>query len=238
MIVEGGLITVPIPDQPIRSSTTIGVGTATAPFIINATTPATLQIFVFGSTSHDAQLHAGDRHQPGDRHCQWRRLPERDAGQQDPNTGNYNPNGIPDAIITINPRSALNLPNGVDTSRSPGRRWPRSPLPDMTWTGTATVTVTGGSVTPIISGIAGVPTGPVLETTFVPTFGANQYTPSLTALSAQLPADPALGRPRAVPAAPGLPPADLLVQPPRQDRRPFLDQPRPEQGRGPAASTR
>ena len=50
MIVEGGLITVPTP-TPTVITTQIGVGTPFAPFSINATTPATLQIYVFGTTA-------------------------------------------------------------------------------------------------------------------------------------------------------------------------------------------
>ncbi len=58
-------------------------------------------------------------------------------------------------------------------------------MPNYTWTGTATVTVTGGSSTPTVSAVAAPPTGPgtCRRRSCLP-FGANQYTPSLTALSA------------------------------------------------------
>ena len=57
---------------------------------------------------------------------------------QDPNTNNYL-NGIPDAIITINPRSLLNLKNGLNVITITGQTLASSPLPNFTWTGTATV---------------------------------------------------------------------------------------------------
>jgi hypothetical protein len=59
-----------------------------------------------------------------------------------------------------------------------------SPLPNFTWTGSATVSVTGGAVTPIVSPIVGLPRGPNTVTQFIAPFGSNQFTPSLTQLSA------------------------------------------------------
>ncbi len=49
-IVESGFIAVPIPASN-TVTTQIGVGTPFAPFSISATTPAALQIYVFGSTA-------------------------------------------------------------------------------------------------------------------------------------------------------------------------------------------
>ena len=81
-------------------------------------------------------------------------------------------NGIPDAIITITPRSNLNLTPGTVTFVVTGKTLATSPLPNETWTGTATVTVTGGSSTgPVTGAVAGVPTGPVLLTEFIPPSG-------------------------------------------------------------------
>ena len=70
-------------------------------------------------------------------------FPERHP-DRDPNTANWL-NGIPDAIITITPRSALNLATGVRTITITGQTLATSPLPNETWTGSATVTVTGSS---------------------------------------------------------------------------------------------
>ncbi len=180
-IVEGGLITVPIPTST-SIVTQIGVGQAFGPFSINATTPANLPIYVFSTTSSSPASF----------------MPVTDIN---PATVKVNGisftgatiaaapqadwiNNIPTAIVTINPRSALRLPNGVNTITITGQMNANSPLFGQTWTGTASVTVTGGSVTPIISLLAGLPTGPNLLINFLSPYGANQYTPSLTSLSA------------------------------------------------------
>jgi hypothetical protein len=180
-IVEGGLITVPIPTST-QIVTQIGVGTAFGPFNINATTPANLQIFVFGSTSTTPNFMPVTDINPATVTVNGVAFPGATL-VQDPNSCDFL-NGIPTAIITINPRAALNLPTGVDTITITGQMLATSPLFGQTWTGTATVTVSGGTVTPIISAVAGVPTGPNQLIDFLSPFGANQYTPSLTALSA------------------------------------------------------
>ena len=180
-IVEGGLVTLPIPT--VNTVTTqIGVGTPFAPFSINATTPANLQIFVFGSTTTNPTFKPVTDINPATVTVDGVAFPGATI-QQDPNTANYL-NGIPDAIITINPRSALKLPTGTDTITITGQMLATSPLFGFTWTGSASVTVTGGSSGPVVVGVAGVARGPNLLTALIPTFGANQYTPSLTALSA------------------------------------------------------
>jgi hypothetical protein len=180
-IVQGGLITVPIP--PSNSVTTqIGVGQPFGPFSINATTPANLEIFVFGAITTTPNFMPVTDINPVTVKVNGVAFPTATL-QQDPDTNNYL-NGIPDAIITINPRAALNLANGVTTITITGQTLSSSPLAGFTWTGTATVTVTGGSVTPVINGLAGTPRGPNTITNFIAPFGANQYTPSLTDLSA------------------------------------------------------
>ena len=79
------------------------------------------------------------------------------------------------AIITISPRSALNS-NGDDTITITGRCYrPRRCSPNLDRHGHGHRD--GGSVTPVISGLAGVPTGPDMPIDFVPPYGANQYTP-------------------------------------------------------------
>jgi len=181
MVVQSGLITLPIPT--VNTVTTqIGVGTPFAPFNINATTPANLPIFVFGSLTTTPSFMPVLDINPATVKVNGVAFPAATL-VQDPNTNNYL-NGIPDAIITINPVSALGLKNGLNVITITGQTLATSPLPNFTWTGTATVNVTGGTVTPVVSAIGAPATGPVTETTFVSTFGANQYSPSLTALSA------------------------------------------------------
>jgi hypothetical protein len=178
-IVEGGLITVPI---PTGIQTTIGVGQPFGPFSINATTPANLQIFVFGTLSSTPSFTPVTDINPTTIFVNGVAFPNATL-TPDPNMADW-VNGIQDAIITINPRSALALANGSQTITITGSMVTTSPLFPLKWTGSAQVTVTGGSVTPVVAALAGVPTGPNLLTNFISPYGANQYTPSLSALSA------------------------------------------------------
>ncbi len=178
-VVEGGLIKLSTPTSGVI--TTIGVGKAPPPpFQINNTTPANLQIFVQASLTTPSFRPVTDIN-PATVVVNGVPFPTATIAT-DTNTGD-NVNGIPTAIITINPVSALNLPVGLDTITISGQMLPSSPLFGQTWTGTAQVTVTGGPTPPPFFGVAGVPSGPNLLTNFVPPFGANQYTPSLTNLS-------------------------------------------------------
>jgi hypothetical protein len=180
-IIESGFLTVPIP--AVNSVTTqIGVNTPFAPFSINATTPAALQIFVFGSTATTPNFTPVTDIDPTTVVVNGVAFPNATL-VADPNTANHL-NGIVDAIITISPRSNLNLTSGTVVISISGKTLASSTLPNFTWKGSATVTVTGGSSAPVVSAVAAPPTGPVLQTVFVPTFGAGQNTPSLTALSA------------------------------------------------------
>jgi hypothetical protein len=160
----------------------IGVGAPFAPFNINATTPTSLQIFVFGSTATNPAFMPVTDIDPTTVKVNGVAFPNATIAQ-DTNTANYL-NGIPDAIITISPRSLLNLSNGSQKFTVTGQTLANSPLPNYTWTGTATVTVSGGSSSVTTSAGAAPATGPVIATQFVSPFGANQYTPSLSALSA------------------------------------------------------
>ncbi len=181
LVVEGGLITVPIPS--VNTVTVpIGIGQARGPFNINAKTPANLPIYVFGSTGPPLFMPVTDI-DPTTVTVDGI-LFQNATIQQDPNTGDYVTPDNPTAIITINPRAALGLTNGVHVITVTGKTLASSPLPNYTWTGTATVTVSGGSVTPVVTPVASLARGPSTETTFTSVYGPNQYTPSITALSA------------------------------------------------------
>ncbi len=183
MVVQSAFIPVPTP-APGGITTNIGVGTPFAPFSINATTPATLQIYVFGTTSTTPNFMPVKDINPATVVVNGVAFPNATL-QQDPNTNDYVPAGIPDAIITITPRSALNLAPGTTTITISGSTLSTSPLPNETWTGSATpVTVTGGSVSPVVGGVVGLAPGPILATTFNSAFGNTQFVPTLTSLSA------------------------------------------------------
>jgi hypothetical protein len=186
-IVESGFLVVPIP-APSGITAPIGVGTPFAPFSISATTPANLQIFVFGvpATATVPQFSPVLDINPATVVVNGVAFPNATL-VQDPDTADYTPpgpNGIPDAIITISPRSNLNLTPGTATILITGKTLASAPSPNETWTGSATVTVTGSSGGGTTAAVVGIPTGPVLFTDFIPPFGANQFTPSLAQLSA------------------------------------------------------
>lgn len=180
-IVESGFLQVPIP-QSNTVTVQIGVGAPFAPFSINATSPTSLEIYVFGSTATDPNFMPVKDIDPTTVKVNGVAFPNATIAQ-DTDTNNYL-DGIPDAIITISPRSALNLSNGSQKFTVTGQTLSSSPLPNYTWTGTATVTVTGGSSSVTTSVAAAPATGPVIATQYVSPYGANQYTPSLSALSA------------------------------------------------------
>jgi hypothetical protein len=179
-IVQSGFLVVPIP-APSGYIAPIGVGTPFAPFSINATTPANLQIFVFGvpaTATVPAFMPATDIDPTT---VVVNGVPFSNATVvQGPNIVN----GIPDAIVTISPRSSLNLSPGTVPFVVSGKTLSTAPAPNTNWTGTAAVTVTGGSSTPPVGVVAGIPTGPVLFTEFISPYGGNQFVPSLSQFSA------------------------------------------------------
>jgi hypothetical protein len=187
MIVQGGLITLSTPGST-QIVTQIGVGTPFAPFAINATTPANLQIYVFGTTTTNGTFEPVRDINPATVVVNGIAFPNATL-LPDPNQADW-VNGIQDAIITITPRSSLGLTNGTNTVTISGRTLPTSPLAGETWTGsTANVAVTGsssggGGSGGSTSALAGVARGPFLETTFNSTFGATQFVPTISQLSA------------------------------------------------------
>ncbi len=148
MIVEGGLITVPTPATN-TVTTQIGVGTPFAPFTISATTPANLQIYVFGSTTTTPNFMPVTDINPATVVVNGVAYPNATI-QEDPDTANYL-DGIPDAIITISPRSALNLSSGTAKITITGQTLSTSPLPNYSWTGTATVTVAAAATQLVVT---------------------------------------------------------------------------------------
>ena len=182
MIVQGGLITVKIPSSA-AITTTIGVGSATGPFTINNTTPAAVPIYVFGTTSVTPSFMPVTYINAATVTVNGVPFPTASL-KQDPDTGNYVPDGIPDAIITITPVTALHLSPGVQTITISGSTLSTSPYGVETWTGSATVTVTGPTPSPVFAGLTGLASGPVKSVIYNPPFGTTQFVPTLTNLSA------------------------------------------------------
>ena len=174
--------------------------------------PADLRLRVDG---HHARLHARHRHRSHDREGERRRVPQRDdrAGHRQ---GKLYPDGIPDAIITISPRSALNLPNGSQKFTITGPDTiVSSPLPNYTWTGTATVTVTGGAVGNHGSGRrrSGDRTGH-RDPVRLAVRSQSIHAVVVRAVGADLSADPAQRGAGRIPAGSGFPCPAVRIQPP------------------------
>ena len=137
-------------------------------------------------------------------------------------------NGIQDAIITISPRSALNLAAGVRTITISGKTLASSPLPNETWTGSASVTVTGssssGNSSSLVAGSRAAPcsrppsirrSGPLSTSRPSSQLSAYNYAP--------IPLSVALQQYR---RPPGLQRADLRLQPSRETPQELPDHPR------------
>ena len=113
-IIQSGFLPLMVP-VPNVITTTIGVGTPFAPFSINATTPAALQIFVFGvaATATTPAFMPVTEIDPTTVVVNGVAFPTATL-VGDTNKANWK-NGIQDAIITITPRANLNLAAGTVT---------------------------------------------------------------------------------------------------------------------------
>jgi hypothetical protein len=180
-IVEGGLISLPIP--PTTGITTqIGVGQPFGPFTVNATTPAALNIYVFSTTSTTPPFNPVTDIDPTTITVNGVAFPNATISQDPVDENN---DGIPDAIVTITPRSNIGLTNSTTSLTISGKTLSSSPLPNQTFTGTAAITVTGGGGGGGGGGsvVVGTPIGAVPLNAYVNHFGANQYVPTMAALS-------------------------------------------------------
>ncbi len=211
MIVQGGLINVPIPAAN-QITVPITVGAPLTSATINATTPANLQIYVYGTTSNGVTFQPTTDINVKTVKVNGIAFPNASL-TADTNKANW-VGGIQDAIITISPRSSLGLQAGSRTITLTGNTTTTSPFTGEAFTGSATVTVTGssggggggGGGGGLVATAAG---GPVLQTTYVTHFGPSQYVPTIAALStynyAPIPLSVALAQYR-----PSLPFADRI----------------------------
>jgi hypothetical protein len=123
-------------------STQIGVGSPSGPFTINATKPQDLNIYVFSERigNHAFRPFA----EIARRGVVINGVKYHDVKvRRDP--VDENKDGIPDAIITITPRSALDLSPGTTSLTVSGLMRPGTPFAHDAWSGTAPVTVVGGA---------------------------------------------------------------------------------------------
>ncbi|AGA28965.1 FG-GAP repeat protein [Singulisphaera acidiphila DSM 18658] len=187
-VIEGAFLPFNTPSDN-RIQTDIAVGSAPVglppfgTFIVNATSPASLDIYVLSNNTISPPF-----------------IPFTDIdtttiavnGVPYPNatirldTVDRNNDGIPDAIITITPRSRLNLNSTITTFTLTGRTLSSAPNSNVGFLGTAQILVSGG-VNPnpptVGAGGTGVLVGTIPQTSFTPQFGADHYVPPASVLS-------------------------------------------------------
>jgi hypothetical protein len=181
-VVEGNFLPV---QTPVSNAipVTIGVGQEPpGPFIVSATATAALDIFIQSNNTVSPPF-----------------IPLRDIDpttivvngvpypnatiRADPN-GDVNLDGIPDAIVTITPRSRLNLLSTTTTFTVTGQAPATSPNAGNSFLGTAAITVSGGNVPVTPGSVSGaIQVGTILPTSFVPQFGPDTFVPPVSALS-------------------------------------------------------
>jgi len=181
LIVEGARISVGVPPATnVITSTIVQIDSSTTvPFAVNRTTPDTMRIFVTSATAPD-----GSTFNP--------------ATDIDPTTITVNgvafanatvavdPADATRAIITISPRSSLNLPAGTSTFTVSGRTLVTAPASDQPWTATTTINTGGGGGGGGGGGTGGI-AAPVQPGAFRPIAAVNHFggsfTPSLAEMS-------------------------------------------------------
>ena len=131
-------------------------------------------------------LQPGDHPRPDDRRGQRRRLPERDDRRTTP--VDLNGDGFPDAVITITPRSNLNLLATTTSLTLTAKTLPTSLFAGQTYQSSAVITVTGGSTgggggANGGAALSTTPVGTITPTFFLSHFGPDIYVPSIATFS-------------------------------------------------------
>ncbi len=169
--------------------TTIGVGSPTSTtgvFTVNATTPAALGIYVFSNKNITPTFAPVTDINPSTVKINGVAYPNATLTS----VGDLNGDGIPDALITITPRSRIGLTTSTSILTITGNTAASSPQnAGKTWGGSASITVIGsssgggGTGTSTGTGLLA-PVGIPLQTTYQPPFGPDTAVPTIAALSA------------------------------------------------------
>ncbi len=148
-LLEGAFVPLDTPQPPATITVQIAVETLTPPFVVNATTPADLPIVVFSDATINPPFRPLDIN-PATVVVNGVPFPTATVGPLDlDNDGvpdpNQDPNGdgIPEAQVTITPRSALGLNTSVTSLTITGRVRAGVPNANQPFTGTAPITVVG-----------------------------------------------------------------------------------------------
>jgi hypothetical protein len=132
-------------NQPTSNAITvqIGVDQPFGPFVINATTPADLLIFVFSDATLNPPFQPLSEIDPSTVVVNGVAFPNATIGPTTP--ADLNGDGIPDAVITISPRSNLGLTTNTRTLTFNARTLDNTPNANRRITGSAAITVTGAT---------------------------------------------------------------------------------------------
>ncbi len=188
-ILEGAfiapLLAVPTPIAALTS--TIQVDSHNGPpFVVSATTPNSVIIYVFSNATTTPTFNPVTSLNPATITVNGVAFPNATIAADPVDENN---DGIPDAIITISPRSALNLLATTSTFTLTARTLANSPFGVQRYSSSTTIVVTGGAVPPgtgVGTGGAGAfssPVGQIVPTSFLAPLGPDTYVPSLTTLS-------------------------------------------------------
>lgn len=184
MILEGARVPLQTPaSTSITTQISVDAPLSTPPpYRISSSSPTTIQIFVASVAS--ANFHPVTDIDPATIVVNGVAFAAANVTiTADPNDENND--GIPDAIVTLTPRSALNL-NASNTSLTiNGRTLATSPIPNMTFTGTTSIIVNGGGGGGGGGAVgAATPIGLFVPDFFLPPMGPERFVPQPSTLSA------------------------------------------------------
>jgi hypothetical protein len=183
-VLEGALIPLKIPAST-TITTQIGIDTPFGPFTnLSPTTPTATRIFVFSNATVTPAFAPVTQIDPRTVVINGVAFPTATIAA-DP--VDENKDGIPDAIITITPRSNINLTSTTTSLTVSGRTFATGPNANMRWAGTIAITVAGGGTGGgggASTGFGAVPPGTIVPSIFVPPLGPDRYVPPISALSA------------------------------------------------------
>lgn len=183
MITEGGLIQLATPTfaglSPVISVDQKPLASG-GPYPVSATTPNTVKIWVDSIAGPNPFTPFTD--------IDLNTISVNGVSFTPPNVTiaqipDENGDGIPDAILTIQPRSALQLTTATTTFTLNGTTLPNTPNPSEEFSSTVPITVSGGGGGGGGAVASATPIGLVRPTDFVPHFGPDQFTPSTLQLS-------------------------------------------------------
>ena len=153
-------------------------------YTVSATTPATMQIFIFGTATFNPLTTLDPTS------VVVNGVAFANATIAPTTPPDLNGDGFPDAVVTISPRSSLNLLSTTTTLTITIKTLPTSLFAGQTFVESDSIVVVGGSTggggtggSTSGAGISATPIGVITPTFFINHFGPDTYVPSLVTLS-------------------------------------------------------